>query len=132
MNFALPLEDRVEIEAVSTAFFVALDRFDDERILSIIADDVQWLRASGALIGSTVVRAMLASRDRTRITRHLVSNCDVCGVSATEATIGLDVVVFEGSEGRISSTSLISSRDTLRKDGRWKIALKRPSLVLKG
>lgn len=129
------IDDKVAIAEASVRFFVALDRFEDERLISLLHVDFEWLRPSGGLVGHDQVREMLSGRSRERITRHLVCNIDI-EAGDKSAEVSVEVLVLQGprdpsgAAGAAAPPTLISSRDTLRKEhGQWKITRKRPSLI---
>ena len=128
------------IRAIMIGFFVALDAFDDERALSLLSDDVQWVRESGTISGRDGVRANLASRSRSRVTRHLVANLEIRRFGQDTARARCDVVIYQsdlnacsGYPASIKGASiLLSTEDELRKcAGDWKIIRKQPATIFK-
>ena len=128
------------IRAVATAFFAALDRFEDGRILELVAEDIEWVRPGGAVRGRDRVRDMLAERPRGRVTRHLITNIVVSMQSAESAQVRYDVLVFDSGAGPVSdppaivsgASVLLSGEDefVLRSD-RWQIRRKHALPVFK-
>ena len=133
---SLSTADRVEIGSLATSFFSCLDRFDDERLLSFLTPDICWKRSSGDLLGQAAVRAMLAQRERSRVTRHLVTNIDVGAAPDGSAAVTLDILVYQGqaTPGSIphyDRPAILESRDLFRHGPTgWRIALKQPAMIL--
>jgi hypothetical protein len=141
MSIEITQQEKSEaIRAVATGFFVALDRFEDERILELVAEEVEWVRPGGAVRGRAEVRDVLAQRSRERVTRHLLSNIDVALPNQNSALVRYDVLVFDsgasapsGSPAMLAGPSvLLSGEDLLilRAD-RWQIVRKQATPVFK-
>ena len=91
------VESVFRIERVVVGFFVALDTFDVDRVLSLMTDDVEWVRESGTVHGREEVRRALIARSRQRRTRHLVANVDVRLDAEETAEARCDILVYQGT-----------------------------------
>ena len=128
-----------EVQALVVGFFISLDEFDDDRALACLAEDVEWVRASGTLKGHAAVRGVLTDRPRDRRTRHLVNNLDVRFTAPDAATARCDILVFQGPAGSgggpvaiAGPDSIITNEDQLiLVDGAWRIRRKQPSVVFR-
>ena len=133
------MDSAAHIQHVVIGFFVALDSFDVERALSLMTDDVEWVREGGTLRGREDVRRVLEARSRQRRTRHLVSNLDVTQQNSQTARARCDIVVYQGSAESDQNPlvirgpdSLLSNLDDLAfQQGQWKISRKSPSTIFK-
>lgn len=129
----------LQIHRVVVGFFVALDTFDIDRALSLMTDDVEWVRESGTVRGREEVRRSLNARSRQRRTRHLVANVDVRSGGQETAHAHCDILVYQGmldvETGPVSIKGpdlLLSNVDDLvRVSGHWKIRRKTPTTVFK-
>lgn len=101
------------IRANATGFFVALDRFEDGRILELVAEDIEWVRPGGAVRGREQVRNVLAQRPRDRVTRHLLSNIDVQFEGADRARVRYDVLVFDSGASPHSPPAMVAGASVL-------------------
>ena len=72
-------EDLREYERLVREFAWGVDHFDDEAVLELFTQDVIIEQPGRVIQGRDAFAEMLASRPRTRATRHLISNCSVIG-----------------------------------------------------
>ena len=128
------------IRAVATSFFAALDRFEDARILELLADEVEWVRPGGVVRGRAAVRDVLAQRPRDRVTRHLIHNLDVSLPDQDSACVRYDVLVFDSGAVApsglpvmlVGPSVLLSGEDLLvLQEDQWRIARKQAAPVFK-
>jgi SnoaL-like protein len=84
-------EDLREYERLVREFAWGVDHFDDGAVLELFTQDVIIEQPGRVIQGRDAFAEMLASRPRTRATRHLISNCLVR--SAHEAELQCDSYV---------------------------------------
>lgn len=133
------MDSLAQIERVVVGFFIALDSFDTDRAVSLVTDDIEWVRESGTVRGHDQVRQALEARPRDRRTRHLVTNIDVSQADPTTARARCDVVVYRGivdaGNGPIAvrgpELMLSSVDDLVLLGGSWKIRKKAPTTIFK-
>lgn len=126
------------IYAVAVGFFMALDRFEDERLLDLVTEEVEWVRPGGVVRGRDEVRRVLANRSRARVTRHLLTNVDWRPAGPDKVTVRYDVLVFDHTPGAASCgpaavpgpSQLLSGEDVfVRQAENWLIARKQAGPV---
>ena len=132
------MDNFAQIQRVVVGFFVALDSFDTDRAVSLVTDDIEWLRESGTVRGRQQMRKALEGRAQDRRTRHLVANVEADQSNPDSARARSDIVVYRGiaeADGPtlIAGPELLLSNvdDLVLSDGLWQIRKKAPTTVFK-
>ena len=116
-----------------------MDSFDIERALSLVTEDIEWIREAGTIRGREDVGRVLAARSRQRCTRHLVANLDVRQFDLQSGQARCDVLVYQGIGKTDTHPLLIKGPDLLLSNNdelvlqgeRWKISKKTPTTIFK-
>lgn len=112
-----------------TGFFNGLDerRFDD--MLAHFASDGVWTRQGTPLNGHAGIRAVLAERSATVVTRHLISNAEMRATGDTvEGSAVVTIYHHDDNTGKLPAklepprAILLFKAVFVRREGRWLIA----------
>jgi hypothetical protein len=113
-------------------FYWLLDRFESDRILAMVGDDCQWVRAGVAHVGLDAMRKIMDARPCDALGRHLICNAVASMATADEIEVTFDLLYLTapksaelGGQTTPSPTKLLSGLDRYyRKDGEWRLAFK--------
>jgi hypothetical protein len=127
--------DRVAIDDVLSTYLYRLDHGQADRLPELFSDDgVMDVENVGALKGHQAIADYYSKRSKTRTTRHVITNLYIEFVDRDHAKTVHTLTYFMGEgAGPFPATPLgvadYSNNLVRAKDGKWRIAYRKPTPV---